>query len=439
MRSIRKNSFYGLLGFVVPTLVIFAAYPILVRHLGSAAFGVYILATSISGVLAFLEFGFSAATLKFVAEDLSKNDHQKAADTILASLLFYSALGCGAASVIWLLAPWLVKIFSISDVLQPDAIWVFRIAAIQFAASMLTSVFISLFKGMQRFDKSSLLFSILSVVTYGASIIAVLSWDAGVVMVTALSLLSNLLVLMVAATMGARLCHDAGIFLSTAKVSLATFKRMFGFGSAMAVNSLSGIFLYEIQRYLISALIGPAAVTIYHLATTIPVKAHTVINVATEVMFPLTSAATDLKKLRVVYLKMLMGSVAIATAVLIPLALFAKPIVAIWVGDEMAGNVAPLIPIFCLAYFFLALSPAPYHVVNGLGRPWLNTVSYGFNAIMNFGLIGIFALNGLTLVEFAWAFTIANIVNGLLYQGVVETYIWRANLLSISVTEKVAK
>jgi len=34
-------------------------------------------------------------------------------------------------------------------------------------------------------------------------------------------------------------------------------------------------------------------------------------------------------------------------------------------------------------YFFLALSPAPFHLVNGLGRPGLNTLFYVMNALLN--------------------------------------------------------
>jgi len=439
MISIKENSFYGLLGFVIPTLIMLVAYPVLVRSLGSAAFGIYILATSMSGVLAFLDFGFSAATLKFVAEDLSKNDHKGAADVIFTSLLFYGGLGSVVAFGIWVLSPWLVKILSVSDLLRSDAILVFRIAAIQFAVSMLTSVFVSLFKGLQRFDQSSIMFSMLSVMTYGTSIIAVLLFDVGVVAVTTLSLMSNLMILFIASITGARLSENVGINLRTAKVSFFVFKRMFGFGSAMAVNALSGVFLYQVQRYLISALIGPAAVTIYHLATTIPVKAHTVISVATEIMFPLTSASSDIKRLRLIYLRMLFGSGVVAICILLPLALFSKPIIAIWLGDELAGNVAPLIPIFCLSYFFLALSPAPYHFINGTGRPWLNAISYGFNAMLNIGFIAIFAINGITLDEFAWAFAIANITNGLLYQCIVEVCIWKNHLLPVQRVLKVTK
>ena len=45
------------------------SYPVLLRQLGDTEFGIYVLATSVVSAMAFLDFGFSAATVKFVAED----------------------------------------------------------------------------------------------------------------------------------------------------------------------------------------------------------------------------------------------------------------------------------------------------------------------------------------------------------------------------------
>ena len=60
----------------------------------------------------------------------------------------------------------------------------------------------------------------------------------------------------------------------------------------------------------------------------------------------------------------------------------------------VAASVAPLVPVFALGYFFLALSPAPFHLLNGMGRPGLNTLFYAANAFFNVALIGAFTERG---------------------------------------------
>jgi O-antigen/teichoic acid export membrane protein len=435
MSSIRRNSFYGLLGFAIPTAVLLVAYPVLVRHLGAAAFGIYILATSISGTLAFLDFGFSSATLRFVAEDVAKENREAAADVIIASLIFYGGLGALGAIGIWVISPWLVSLFSVDRAMQPDAITAFRLTAIQFGAFLLTTVFISLFKGLQRFELSTLVLSSLSALTYGGATVAVLLADIGLIGITAISLIANLTVLAFSIVVGLSLSRASGIPLAAGRPSLATFRRMFGFGAIMAVNSVAGLLLYKIQQYFVGALIGAVAVTIYVLAFTIALKAHAVVNAITEVMFPLASALQDRRRLRHVYLRMLIGSAVVALMILLPLAIFPKPIMTLWVGAELAEQVSPLLPILALACFFLSLSPAPYHVVNGIGRPGFNTWFYAINALTNVAMIGLFTLGHITVIRFAWAFAIANVTSGLMYQVAVELFIWRRGLIASQTAE----
>ena len=90
---LRRNAVYGLLSTVVPTLILLAAYPLLIRHLGAEAVGVYLLATGLSSAWRFIEFGVSAVTIKFVSEDLAKGDPRSAADIISASLIYYILIG----------------------------------------------------------------------------------------------------------------------------------------------------------------------------------------------------------------------------------------------------------------------------------------------------------------------------------------------------------
>lgn len=428
MSALRRNSFFGFLGFAVPTAIVLIAYPVLVHQLGQEAFGIYLLATSISGVMGFLDFGIAAATLKFIAEDTAREDMKGAAEVLATSFLFYGLLGGIVTSALFLLAPWLSTLFQIAEGLRSSAIWVFRLAAIQFGLFVLTTVLISFFKGLQRFELSTITLSALSIITLGPAALGAALFDLDVVAVTAIGVAANAIILVGCAVYGVRLAHERGIPFRGARPSKRTFKRMASFGGVMTVNSISSVLLYQVQQYLIAMMIGSAAVATYRLATTVPAKVHSVVNSLTEVLFPFSSTSTDRKRLRHVYVRMLIGSGVVALVLLLPMSLFSEFLLTVWLGQELAGQVAPLIPIFALAYFFLALSPAPFHLMNGLGKPWINTVSFAFNAGANIVLILLFNRDVVSLEGFAWAFAIANAINGVAYQVLVEMMVWRKPL-----------
>jgi O-antigen/teichoic acid export membrane protein len=428
--SIRRNAWHGLMGFAVPSLIVFASYPVLIRHLGAAAFGVYLLAVSLSGAMMFLDLGFSAATLRFVAQDLAAGRPKAAAEVVLTSLVFYGGMGIAGGAVIASMASVWAALFKVDASLVGDAVVVFRLAGLQFTAYLPAMVFVSIAKATGRFDRSTLFVSLLAAATYGSAIVAVLA-GAGLVGAMSAVVAANFVTFIWIAIDSLRLCRERGIHLSGA--SPVAFRRMFSFGWVLMVNSIAGFLLYQVQKFLVGFAMGPAAVAVYQSAVVVPSKIHAAVNAATEVMFPFASASRDRTELRRVYLRMLGGSMVVALTGFLALIALARPMLSLWLGAAVAAPVAPLVPVFALAYFFLALSPAPFHLVNGIGRPALNTLSYVMNALLNVALIAVFALNGLTLAKFAWAFAIANIVTSILYQATVESLVWKREPLRAEV------
>ena len=221
MRS-KRNSIYGLLSVAVPTAVLLAAYPILIHHLGIDIVGVYLLATGLSGAWMFFDFGVSAATLKFVAEDIAAGNRRAAAQVVMTSLAFYGVIGVIGALAIWFLAPWLSGIFSVEAAMRHDAEWAFRLAGVRFAAFFLTTVFVSLFKGLHRFEYSLVILSALQIVTFGGAILGVLVADAGLIGISLIGMAANLIILVLSAVLAVRLCARNDIHLASAWPSLST-------------------------------------------------------------------------------------------------------------------------------------------------------------------------------------------------------------------------
>jgi O-antigen/teichoic acid export membrane protein len=414
---------HGLLGFAAPAVVVLACYPVLAARLGGSAFGVYLLASSLSGTVTLFDLGFSAATVKFVAEDLAAGRRKLAAEVIATSLVFCGALGVAGGATIAALGPWLAGFCRIEGSLAGDAATAFRLAGLQFAAFLPGMVFVSIAKAMQQFGRSAMFVSLLAMAGYGSAAAAVLM-GAGLVGAMAATAAANIAWLALIGVFGLRLCRARAIELRGAKP--AAFRRIVTFGWGLTVNSLSGFLLYQVQKYLVAVTMGPSAVTIYQTAALAPSKLHAAVNAASEALFPFSSASRDPVALRRVYLRMLGGTAFGALAGFLALMTLGRPLLKLWAGAGLAASVSPLVPIFALAYLFLAFSPAPFHLVNGVGRPELNTAFYAGNALLNIALILAFArTGGLTLRNLAWAFALANIFTGICYQAGIEALIWR--------------
>ena len=419
--NVRRNVVHGVLGFMGPTMVVVASYPVLVRHLGAAVFGVYLLALSLSGTVMLLDLGFCAATLKFVAGDLAAGRLREAADVIVTSLVGYAVLGALGGAAVAVLAPSLAGFFMIDE--PAAAVLAFRLAALQFMMLLPAMVFVSVAKALGQFDRSAVFASLLSIATYGGAVAAVLA-GAGLGGAMAASVLANFAASAAICFAGVRLCRARGIRLSRGRPIV--FRRILGFGWVLTVNSVAAFLLYQVQRYVAGMVLGPVAVTVIQTAAVVPSKMHAAVSAATEVMFPFSGACRDRARLRQVYLRMLLGSASLALGGFAVLILLARPLLAIWLGAELAASVWPLLPIFALGYFFLALSPAPFHLVNGLGRPGLNTLFYVMNALLNVTFLVAAAARGMTLHKLAWSFAAANILTGICYQIAVEAIIWRS-------------
>ena len=148
--NVGRNVIHGVLGFLGPTMVVVASYPVLLRQLGAAAFGVYLLALSLSGTVMLLDLGFCAATLKFVAGDLAAGRPGAAADVIVTSLVAYVGLGTFGGAAVAILAPALTGFFKIDEAVA--AVLAFRLAGLQFMMLLPAMVFVSVAKSVGRFD-----------------------------------------------------------------------------------------------------------------------------------------------------------------------------------------------------------------------------------------------------------------------------------------------
>lgn len=424
-RRLMRNSAFGLITFAVPTAVLLVAYPFLIHRIGVDAFGVFVLAGGLAGSMGLLDPGLTPATTHFVAKDMAVGHREDAARSITTSILLYTVLGLIGCSAVWLASPWLASTFSGGAVDIDAATWVFRLAGIQIEAMFLINVCAGTFKGLHRFDWSALVMSALAIASYGSAVAASVLWRPDLVRIVLAYTAGYVVVVFLALGLLAIISGRLDIPIARARPSMSALRRLIRFGIVMTGNSVASFLLYQVQRFVVGAAIGPAAVTVYQLATTIPGKVQNLIASATEALFPFASSGPDRAVLRRAYLRMLSGSALLALVLLGTLTIGRGPILTWWLGAVTAGPAAEILPLFAAAYFLISLTPAPYYLANGMGKPQLNTACYLLDGISNVVFLALLLPGGLTIAKVGWAFLAANLLNALIYQALAELVLWR--------------
>lgn len=138
-----------------------------------------------------------------------------------------------------------------------------------------------------------------------------------------------------------------------AKFSVASFKRMFGFGSKLLAASLLDVFYFNMYPLVIGKLFSAADLGLYsrasgfsHLPSTLTT------NIVTRVTFPVFSQIqNELDRLFMAYKKYLAVISGIYAPVVLGLCAVAKPLIRILIGEQWLAAV-PLLQILCIACVF---------------------------------------------------------------------------------------
>lgn len=129
--------------------------PILLHHLGTDAFGIWVLAGSVILYLELFEFGFGSATTKLVAED-ALVDPEAVTRTVNTSIAVLTLFGL-AALVVGLVAARLAPTwFSMPGQLEQQAVVTFAILSVSLAVSIPLDTFGGALTGHQRIDLLSM-------------------------------------------------------------------------------------------------------------------------------------------------------------------------------------------------------------------------------------------------------------------------------------------
>jgi len=376
-RNVRENAgnaFYSVAEYIAQPAAMLLAAPFLVHRLGLAQCGIWMLVNTILGSMGILSTGFGDATVKYVSAYRGQKNDAGVERTIRATLTINTALGTLFGALVWAMAPFAVyHIFKIEPEFHAASIQAIRISAAILVLRSVESVFVSTLRAFERYGPPVMLNVFLRmIVVISAVVLAALG--RGVVAIMAVTLFWSALIVVLQAV-AAR--HVAGRFTAFPIFDKEALAEVFSFGCFSWLQALAGVGFTYADRFLVAAMLGTAPVAIYVLCVQVAQPIHGLAAAAFNFVFPHISSrheAGEIDGPRRVFRLASLISLVLSVALALPLIVFGKPLLAFWMGKEVANEGHLVLALLAVAYALLALNAVPHYALLAFGRVRLITV-----------------------------------------------------------------
>ncbi len=381
---IAKNSIFNFVRTLFTIPITLFVTPFIIRHVGKEEFGLWALVGVISSYVQLSDFGITDSLIKFMAEYKAKNDHRQLNRLINTAFMVYLAISAVlGATLMYALPPIISDLLCIPPELVKKASYVFTIAILLFFVNLTMGVFGSLIIGFQRMGYSNMISFISTIIMAGGTYFA-LSGGFGLeglihnnVLITGFVIISNTFIAW-------RLFPQ--MRLNPFKYfSMETLKLIFGFSWKVQLSTVSNLFVYQIDRVLLSHYLGLGAVSYYEVANRIATQARVFIASIFTPMVPAASslqATNEFDKLRGLYNRSMkyMAVAAIPFSCLV-IAL-AHPFVRTWLGEGYERSAYTMQ--FLMFSYMINLLPGPGNfILHGMNKPHIPMVNSVGAGIMN--------------------------------------------------------
>ena len=385
-----KNSLYNVAGWIWPIGLSIVTLPYIVHRLGTDAFGILVITSSLMGYFSFLNLGMGHAVVKYVAEYHAQKEIKAINKIIGSTLVIYLIMGIAGMSILLGLTDLLVtKLFKMPPELKDVAKFALYIASIGFLVSMVSNVYSGVPRALQRFDvvnKISMVFGTLTPLLT----VLVLYLGYGLKAVVLINFCIGIATFVTYIVMAKKLIPELQLGFAFDKNIL---KKLLSFGLNTMVTTIAGIFVYHLDRLLISIVVGTTGLTFYAIPQRLIRRFRELGNKTSAIIFPISSTLSStgqLDRLKNIYFKASKLTLCLNIALFLPAILFSYKILYFWMGKEFADNGWMVMVLLGCANFIIACTAITTMTIFGCGRPGVSAVFAIFSGVLN--LITIYPL-----------------------------------------------
>jgi O-antigen/teichoic acid export membrane protein len=398
--TVARNVSTRYLAIAVEMVVGLGVLPFNVAHLGTSAYGLWMLTASITAYFSVLDLGYSGALVKFVAQYRARRD-ARALNEIL-STMFYLFVGFGA--LIYLVA--LVLSFNLGSLfnLTPEQAQIGRIVlliiSLNVSAGIAFSVFGGVINGFQRYDLNNIVGAASSIVAAAVNVLVLLA-GYGLVELVAATTTVRLL------TYGVYRANAYQVFpglqLRLRLFSRARLREVTTFSIYMALIDWANKLNYSVDALVIGAFLNTSAVAVWSIGQRLAETTQRLTNQLNDVLFPAIvdhDTAQRLNRLQRIFLVGTRLSAATVVPIGGALILLSRPLVHAWVGPTFEGSVV-IVQLLTFTVVVRVASATSTTMLRGAGRHRLlaftNIATALVNVTLSVALVKRFGLAGVAI------------------------------------------
>jgi len=358
--------------------VSFLIAPALIHNLGTDQYGILLLVWSVTGILGLVGFGFGEATLRYVAHYYGEGNISGVNRIMGATLSFYLVICLIVCLGLFTAAPMVVRLFSIPESEHQLVSWLLRLSAVVFSLNAVSLTYGSIPMALHRYDISSKIGVIQSVVRSGGYILLAVN-KFGILHLVLWDVVTQLGTLITQAIVVRRISPGVKLMPS---LSFGGLREIVGF----SVFSFLTFAFHKVQReagkMILAAQLGPSPVAYLGTPDNVAQRLHMVVASGSETLMPRFSANRDSKAAQSLFLNGTWSSLVISLVLLLPLVLLMPDFLRLWISPEFARDSAALGQLVALSYIFQGAYAPTATFFRGTGRPSLVTVVIFFAGLV---------------------------------------------------------
>jgi O-antigen/teichoic acid export membrane protein len=393
-------------GMVVP----FFLTPFVVRHLGTDAYGVWILAVSTVSYLNLLDLGLRSAIIRYVSKGQTEGKDDEAQSAIGAALWFRLLVAVGVAGLSIALALAFPHLFKIPPDLQHAGQVTVLLCALGVAISLLSGVFGGVLSAISRFD-------ILSSITVGQTlaraigVILILRSGRGLISLAYWELIVILLCGLTTCFSALKLYPPCRVRLG--RPDLITLKKIWAYSFKTFIIIVAVQIVFYTDNLVVGAFVSVGAVALYSIAGSLALQAGQVASAMGATFIPMASnldAAGRSKDLQKLLLRGTQASLGLMLPVGLTLLLRGKTFIALWMGPQFDSKTSgAILEILLLSQFFTIANATAGQIAYGVDKH--KTVAYwsAVEAVFNLGL-SIVLVKTIGIYGVAWGTSISQVI-----------------------------
>jgi O-antigen/teichoic acid export membrane protein len=294
------------------------------------------------------------------------------------------------------------------------------IAAIGIPLTTVTAGLRGILEALEDFKIINLLRIVLGMANFGLPALSVMLISDSLVWMVASLILARAVVLMMHTWFVHRKATNDWI---SAPVSKRDVRSLFSFGAWMSVSNVISPLMVTADRFLLSALLGAAAVAYY----TVPFEALSRVLVIpaalSAALFPrlATVMASDLPAAEKLYIKSIKTVLTVLLPICLLLAFGSRLGLSVWLGDEFAERSWMIVCVMASGILFNGLASIPYALVQAAGNARATAILHALEFALYLPLL-FFSVKTIGILGAPFAWSVRTLVDMILLMTLSRRY-----------------